>query len=111
MYAGDDPWWATAIGFIPIVGDVFDLVNVPIKIRKAIKRADTVHERVKKVLEIQNTKAIDLIPGKLKTKKGFPSELLEKTYLEIITLSQKSKDAAMLKKLIEQQPRLTSRKY
>lgn len=44
----DDPWWATAIGFIPIVGDAFDLARVPMKIRNAIKAADKLEARVDK---------------------------------------------------------------
>jgi hypothetical protein len=31
----EDPWWVTAIGFIPIVGDAFDLARLPRQIRYA----------------------------------------------------------------------------
>ena len=45
-----DPWWVTAIGFIPIAGDVFDLVNTPLQIRKAIKKADQLEAKVKNLM-------------------------------------------------------------
>ncbi|MEM7038529.1 MAG: DUF4157 domain-containing protein, partial [Bacteroidota bacterium] len=43
-----DSWWEVGIGLIPIVGDAFDLYNVPKKIAKAIKAADNLEDRVKK---------------------------------------------------------------
>jgi hypothetical protein len=49
----EDPWWVTAIGFVPVVGDVFDLVNVPTQIRKAINRADSLENKVKKAIELE----------------------------------------------------------
>jgi hypothetical protein len=49
----DDPWWVTAIGFVPIVGDAFDLVHVPMKIRQALRRADHLEDKVKKAVETQ----------------------------------------------------------
>lgn len=45
-----DPWWSTAIGFIPIVGDAFDLVRVPSQIRMAVSRADALEDKVQAAL-------------------------------------------------------------
>jgi hypothetical protein len=49
----EDPWWMTAIGFIPVVGDALDLARVPAQIRRAIARADEVEEAVSKALQQQ----------------------------------------------------------
>lgn len=49
----EDPWWVTAIGFIPVVGDAFDLVNVPMQIRNAIKRADALENKAKRAIELE----------------------------------------------------------
>jgi hypothetical protein len=50
----DDPWWVTTIGFVPIIGDAFDLVHVPTQIRKAVQRADELEDKVKKALKAQH---------------------------------------------------------
>lgn len=49
----EDPWWVTAIGFIPIVGDAFDLARLPRQIRTAIRNADALEEKVKLILRRQ----------------------------------------------------------
>jgi len=49
----EDPWWVTAIGFIPIAGDAFDLVRVPMQIREAIRRANGLESKVKLILRRQ----------------------------------------------------------
>lgn len=49
----EDPWWVTAIGFIPIVGDAFDLYNVPKQIAAAIKRADQLEDKAKRAIDAQ----------------------------------------------------------
>jgi Domain of unknown function (DUF4157) len=49
----EDPWWVTAVGFIPIVGDAFDLYNVPKQIVAAIKRADQLENKAKRAIDAQ----------------------------------------------------------
>lgn len=75
----EDPWWVTAIGFVPIVGDAFDLYNVPKQIRQAIAKADRLEDKAKKAIEAeqaarkaqQASKALRYIPPP-KTLKAFP---------------------------------------
>jgi hypothetical protein len=106
----EDPWWVTAIGFIPVIGDVFDFVHVPKQIQKAISKANALEERVKKILRIQGMKAGGLIPAKLKNVKDYPVELEGRTYAEIVDLASGSSNLAdkakTMKKLIEQTHRL-----
>lgn len=106
----EDPWWVTAIGFIPVIGDGFDLVRVPKQIKTAINKANALEERVKKVLRIQGMKAGELIPGKFKNVKDYPTELEGRTYAEIVDLasggSTLADKAKTMKKLIEQTHRL-----
>ena len=45
LNALEDPWWVTAIGFIPVVGDVVDLSRTPYKIREALQKADVLYNR------------------------------------------------------------------
>jgi Domain of unknown function (DUF4157) len=102
----DDPWWATAIGFIPIVGDVFDLARVPKKIQNAIKAADRLETKVKHILHIQGRRASELLPATLQRSESYAAELAEKTYAELVQLSGSNHRAAQMKKLIENEPRL-----
>lgn len=102
----DDPWWVTGIGFIPIIGDAFDLVHVPKQIARAMKKADQLEEKVKHVLRIQGIRASELIPASLRKSPSFHSELADKTYAEIVQLAGSSERAAQMKKLIEQTERL-----
>ena len=105
----DDPWWVTAIGFVPVVGDAFDLVHVPKQIAKAMKKADQLEEKVKRVLQIQGRRASDLIPASLTKSPSFHAELADKTYAEIVRLAGSSERAAQMKKLIEQTERLMAK--
>ena len=50
----EDPWWLTAIGFIPIVGDAIDLGRLPAQIRRAIKKADALEDKLKTYLAAQH---------------------------------------------------------
>ena len=103
----EDPWWATAIGFIPIVGDAFDLARVPKQIANAIKKADALEEKVKKILRIQGKKAGDLIPATLKKSDSYMSELENRTYADIIEMAEGgTSQAKKMKKLTEQTQRL-----
>ncbi|MFB2974969.1 DUF4157 domain-containing protein [Microseira sp. BLCC-F43] len=103
----EDPWWVTAIGFIPIVGDAFDLARVPKQIATAMKKADALEEKVKKVLRIQGKKAGDLIPSTLKKSESYASELENHTYAQIVEMAEGGSAAAKkMKKLIEQTERL-----
>lgn len=102
----DDPCWVTAMGFIPIVGDAFDLVHVPKQIAKAIKKADQLEEKVKHVLRIQGKRASELIPASLTKSPSYHAELADKTYADIVALAGSSERAAQMKKLIEQTERL-----
>ncbi len=102
----EDPWWATAIGFIPIAGDAFDLVRVPKQIQKAMRAADRLEAKVKRVLRIQGRRARDLIPESLRRVEDYPSELEHLTYAQIVERAGGSEGARKLKKLIEQQHRL-----
>jgi hypothetical protein len=102
----DDPWWVTGLGFIPVVGDAFDLVHVPKQIAKAMKKADQLEDRVKHVLRIQGQRASELIPASLARSPSFHAELADKTYAEIVQLAGSSERAAQMKKLIEQTERL-----
>ncbi|MCH7575313.1 MAG: DUF4157 domain-containing protein [Candidatus Marinimicrobia bacterium] len=52
----EDPWWATAIGFIPIAGDIFDLARVPMQIAKAMRKADKLEERANRILRIERAR-------------------------------------------------------
>src|SRR5262245_48625026 len=80
----EDPWWATCLGFIPVAGDAFDLARTPIQIRKAIKKADRLQEKIDKLLHIQHKKARELIRGSFK---GEGNELMEKTYIKLHDLA------------------------
>ena len=102
----EDPWWVTAIGLIPVVGDAFDLVRVPKQIAGVIKKADRLQERVHRILKIQGRRASELIPATLQKGDSWAGELAEKTYAEIVELSASSEKAAKMKKLIEQEARL-----
>lgn len=76
----NDPWWVTAIGFIPVVGDVFDLANVPRQIRQAITRADALEDKAKRAIAAEqagrraanSTRALKYIPAP-KTLRAFPN--------------------------------------
>jgi Cytotoxic/Domain of unknown function (DUF4157) len=76
----EDPWWVTAVGFIPVVGDAFDLYNVPKQIRQALSRADALEDKAKKVIEAEqaarraanSTRALKYIPAP-KTLRAFPN--------------------------------------
>jgi hypothetical protein len=76
----EDPWWVTAIGFIPVVGDAFDLYNVPKQIRQAISRADALEDKAKKVVDAEQaarrasnaTRSLKYIPAP-KTLRAFPN--------------------------------------
>lgn len=50
----EDPWWSTAIGFIPIAGDAFDLARVPSQIRKAVSRAGALEDKVQNALDAEH---------------------------------------------------------
>lgn len=102
----DDPWWVTGIGFIPLVGDAFDLVHVPKQIAKAMKAADRLEEKVKAILHMQGRRASELIPSTLQRSQSYASELADKTYAELIQLAGSSERAAKMKKLIENEARL-----
>jgi hypothetical protein len=106
----EDPWWATAIGFIPIAGDFFDLVRVPKQISNAIKKANALEERIQKILKMQGMKARDLIREHHKRGKDYPSELENYTYKKILELATGGNTfAKKLKKLIEATHRLSER--
>lgn len=64
----EDPWWATAIGFIPLIGDAFDLVNVPRKIRGAIRRANQLEAKVARIIRSQKHAVTGIKFGRT----GFP---------------------------------------
>lgn len=103
----EDPWWATAIGFIPVVGDAFDLARVPKQIATAMRKANELEEKVKKILIIQGKKAGDLIPATLKRSDSYMSKLENLTYARIIEMAEGgSSEAKKMKKLIEQTERL-----
>lgn len=102
----EDPWWVTGIGFIPLVGDAFDLVHVPKQIAKAMKAADRLEEKVKAILHMQGRRARELLPGTLQRSESFAEELADKTYAELIQLAGSSERAAKMKKLIENEARL-----
>ncbi len=105
----EDAWWETAIGFIPIVGDGFDLVNVPRKIAKAIERADKLEHKVKSFLKIQHVYVGKLIPGKFRHVKDYPIHLEQKTVLEILQGS--GKDYSTMRKLLQEQSRLFQKSF
>ncbi len=102
----EDPWWVTAIGFIPIVGDAFDLARVPKQIGQAIATADRLEDKVKKILRIQGMRASDLLPATLKRSESYADELAGKTYAQLVEMAASSEKAAKIKKLIEQEIRL-----
>ncbi len=102
----EDPWWATAIGFIPIFGDAFDLVRVPKQIKKAIDKANALEGKIKKILSIQGKRAENLIPASMRRNDSYFSELSQKSYAEIIKLSANNPRAAKMKKLIENEHRI-----
>ncbi len=102
----EDPWWATAIGFVPVVGDAFDLARVPKQIKRAFERADRLEAKVSKVLDLQVKKAVDVIPGTLKRSASYASELEHLTYGQLRELAAKDAKAAAMKKLIENEMRL-----
>jgi Domain of unknown function (DUF4157) len=62
----EDPWWVTAIGFVPVVGDAFDLVNVPLQIKRAIDRADALENTVKRAIDAEQavSRAVKWFPYK-----------------------------------------------
>ena len=101
----DDPWWVTCIGFIPVVGDAFDLVNVPLQIKRAINKADNLQNRVERIISIQEKKASSLLHAKFKHLIG-DDPLTEKTYVELKSIaigeSSMSKRARTIIKLIDQ---------
>jgi Cytotoxic/Domain of unknown function (DUF4157) len=76
----EDPWWVTAIGFVPVVGDAFDLYNVPKQIRQALSRADALEDKAKKAIEAEQaarraanaTRTLKYIPAP-KTLRAFPN--------------------------------------
>ena len=106
----EDPWWATAIGFIPVVGDVFDLARVPKQIIKAMKKADKLEEGIKKILRIQGKKAVNLIPAKLKTSKSYFSDLEGTTYAKLIEMAERGDTRARkMRKLIEEPLRISEK--
>ncbi len=105
----EDAWWETAIGFIPIVGDGFDLINVPRKIAKAIDRADKLEHKVKSFLKIQHVHVGKLIPGKFRHVKDYPVHLEEKTVLEILQGS--GRDYRTMRKLLQEQSRLFQKSF
>ncbi len=49
----NDPWWVTAIGFIPIAGDAFHLIHTPLQIKKAIEKADELKDKVDNLVKWQ----------------------------------------------------------
>ncbi|MEM9489870.1 MAG: DUF4157 domain-containing protein [Myxococcota bacterium] len=102
----EDPWWVTAIGFIPIAGDAFDLARLPKQIKRAIDKADALEEKVKKILRIQHQWAEKLIPATLKHSDSYFGDLAKKSYAELVQLASSDPRAAKMKKLIEQQRRL-----
>ena len=102
----DDPWWATAIGFIPVAGDAFDLARVPAQIRRAFKRAEALERKVKRIADLQFKKAVDVIPGTLKRSPSYASELENLTYGQLRELAASDSKAAGMKKLIENEMRL-----
>lgn len=103
----EDPWWVTAIGFIPVFGDAFDLTRVPKQIATAMKKADALEAKVKNILRIQGKKAGDLIPATLKKSESYFADLESHTYREILELAERgSVEAKKMKKLIEQTERL-----
>ena len=108
----DDPWWVTCIGFIPVVGDAFDLVNVPLQIKRAINKADNLQNRVERIISIQGKKASSLLHAKFKHLIG-DDPLTEKTYVELKSIaigeSSMSKRARTIIKLIDQAHRLNEK--
>jgi hypothetical protein len=102
----EDPWWATAIGFVPVVGDAFDLARLPKQIRNAFKRAEMLEKKVERILDLQLKKAVDAIPASLKRSPSYASELEQLTYGELRDLASTDSKAAAMKKLIENQMRL-----
>ncbi len=107
LAALDDPWWATAIGFVPIVGDAFDLGRLPFKIKRAFERAERLGDKLDALRTMQKAKAVDLLPGTLKRSKSYADELADKTYGELLKMAEGgSTKAAKMTKLIEQQARL-----
>ena len=108
----DDPWWVTCIGFIPVVGDAFDLVNVPLQIKRAINKADNLQNRVERIISIQGKKASSLLHAKFKHLIG-DDPLTEKTYVELKSIaigeSSMSKRARTIIKLIDQAHRLNKK--
>jgi hypothetical protein len=64
-------------------------------------------EKLQKLLEIQNTRAEKLIPGRLRRGNDFPTDYLQKTYKELVESAGKGDEKArVLKKIIEQEKRL-----
>lgn len=102
----EDPWWTGANGFIPQVNNTFELEQVPAAIQQSIQKANVLALKVRKVLSIQGKQARILIPESLKRVKDYPSELEYLTYAEIVEQAKISREAAKLKKLIEQEQRL-----
>lgn len=102
----EDPWWATAIGFVPIAGDIFDLSRLPVQARKAFQRAEKLEATVSRIRELQGRKALDVIPATLKRSKSYASELEHLTYGELRELAGSNSKAAGMKKLIENEMRL-----
>jgi len=106
----EDPWWATAIGFIPVVGDAFDLARVPKQIAKAMRKADKLEAKIKKILKIQGKKAGNLISAKLKKSDSYFSDLGDKTYATLIEMAEQGDNRARkMRKLIEEAHRLSGK--
>jgi hypothetical protein len=83
------------------------LARVPKQIATAMKKADALEEKVKKILRIQGKKAGDLIPATLKKSESYAVELENHTYAQIIEMAEGgSSGAKKMKKLIEQTERL-----
>src|SRR5438128_665288 len=102
-----NPWWATAIGFIPVVGDTFDLVNTSEKAIRALKMANRLEKKVKAIFEAEKCTAEALIDPKLRRGASWAAEFAQKTYADIIKAAEGGNNrAAAMKKLIEQGERL-----
>lgn len=102
----EDPWWLTALSWVPILGDGIDLARVPVQIKRTFEKADRLERRVDRLLRMQRTRASDLLSGTLKSSPSYDSSLAELTYGEIVRMAPRSPAAAKMKKLIEQQARL-----
>ncbi len=106
----NDQWWEVGVGFIPVVGDAFDVVDEGIKIKRALSVLDKLQAKVQKILEIQGKTARVLVKPAFRSGPSWAEELADKSYAQIVELSQGSdalaKKASQMKKLIEQEHRL-----